>query len=140
MEFPEDLLYSESYVWVKDEGSQAVIGLTDYAQSLLKRVVYVELPKIGSKFKRGETIGVVESMKFVADIFSPITGKVMEVNWVLGNHPQFINEDPYGRGWVVKMEVEDKEELKGLLLSKMIHMGVGGWVKSKGRSRYTPHL
>ena len=94
------------------------IGLTDYAQSQLKDIVYVELPEIGSEFKKGESIGVVESVKTVADIFSPITGKVVETNLTLKDHPQFVNEDPYGKGWIVKMEIQDREELKGLLSSK----------------------
>ena len=118
MKFPEGLLYSESHEWLRDEGSQATIGLTDYAQSQLKDIVYVELPEIGSEFKKGESIGVVESVKTVADVFSPITGKVMETNLTLKDSPQFVNEDPYGKGWIVKMEMKDKGELKGLLSSK----------------------
>jgi len=118
MTFPEDLLYTESHEWVKGEGSQVAIGLTDYAQSQLKDIVYVELPEIGSQFKKGESIGVVESVKTVADVFSPITGKVVERNLTLKEHPEFINVDPYGKGWIVKMEVLEREELKGLLSSK----------------------
>jgi len=118
MEFPEGLLYSESHEWLKDEGSRATIGLTDYAQSQLKDIVYVELPEIGSEFKKGESIGVVESVKTVADIFSPITGKIVETNFSLKDSPQFVNEDPYGKGWIIRMEMKNKEELKGLLSSK----------------------
>jgi glycine cleavage system H protein len=125
MEFPENLFYSESHEWLKvgdstlrDEGNQVTIGLTDYAQSQLKDIVYVELPEIGYEFKRGESMGVVESVKTVADVYSPITGKVVETNLSLKDSPQFINEDPYGKGWIVKMEIRDKEELKGLLSSR----------------------
>jgi glycine cleavage system H protein len=118
MKFPEGLLYSDSHEWVKNEGSQATLGLTDYAQSQLKDIVYVDFPEIGSEFKKGESIGVVESVKTVADVFSPITGKVMETNLTLKDSPQFINEDPYGKGWIVKMEVKDKGELRSLLSSK----------------------
>ena len=118
MEFPENLLYTESHEWVRDEGSQATMGLTDYAQNQLKDIVYVELPEIGSEVKKGENIGVVESVKTVADVFSPITGKVVETNLTLKDSPQFINEDPYGKGWIVKMELKDKTELKGLLSPK----------------------
>jgi len=125
MKFPEDLLYTESHEWVKvgdstlrDERAHARIGLTDYAQSQLKDIVYVELPKIGSEFKKGESMGVVESVKAAADIFSPVTGKVVETNLSLKDHPEFINVDPYGKGWIIKMEVRDKKELKGLLSSK----------------------
>jgi glycine cleavage system H protein len=94
------------------------IGITDYAQSQLKDIVYVELPEIGVEVKKGESIGVVESVKTVADLFSPVTGKVVETNVALKNSPQFINEDPYGKGWIVKVEIKDKGELKGLLSSK----------------------
>ena len=118
MKFPEGLLYTESHEWVRDEGSQVTIGLTDYAQSQLKDIVYVDIPEVGSEFKRGDSIGVVESVKTVADIYSPITGKVIDANFTLKDHPQFVNEDPYGKGWLVKMEIQDREELKGLLSSK----------------------
>ena len=119
MKFPENLFYSESHEWLRDEGSKAVIGLTDYAQSQLKDIVYVELPEIGSEFKKGDSFGVVESVKTVADVFSPITGKVMETNLTLKDFPQYVNEDPYGKGWIVKMEIRDKGELKGLISSKV---------------------
>jgi glycine cleavage system H protein len=118
MKFPEDLLYTESHEWVKDEGSQVTIGLTDYAQSQLKDIVYVDMPDAGSEFKREESIGVVESVKTVADVYSPVNGKVIEANFTLKDHPQFVNEDPYGKGWLVKMEMRDREELKGLLSSE----------------------
>jgi glycine cleavage system H protein len=125
MEFPEGLLYTESHEWLKvgdstlrDEGEKVKIGLTDYAQSQLKDIVYVELPEIGSEFKKGESIGVVESVKTVTDVFSPITGKVLETNLALKDHPEFVNVDPYGKGWIIKMEAQDKEELRGLLSSQ----------------------
>ena len=118
MKFPEGLLYTESHEWVRDEGSQVTIGLTDYAQSQLKDIVYVDIPEMGSEFKRGDSIGVVESVKTVADIYTPITGKAIDANFTLKDHPQFVNEDPYGKGWLVKMEIRDREELKGLLSSK----------------------
>jgi len=125
MKFSEGLLYTESHEWVKvedstlrEEGNQVTIGLTDYAQSQLKDIVYVEIPEMGSEFKRGDSIGVVESVKTVADIYSPITGKVIDANFTLKDHPQFVNEDPYGKGWLVKMEIRDREELKELLSAK----------------------
>jgi glycine cleavage system H protein len=118
MDFPENLLYSESHEWLRDEEGRATIGLTDYAQSQLKDIVYVELPEIGSEFRKGESMGVVESVKTVADVFSPVTGKVVETNQNLKNSPQFVNEDPYGKGWMIKMEVKEKGELKELLSFK----------------------
>ena len=129
MEFPEGFLYTESHEWVKvgdstlrEEDSRVTIGLTDYAQNQLKDIVYVEFPEIGSEFKKGETIGVVESVKTVADVFSPVTGKVIEINITLRDHPQFVNEDPYGKGWLVKMEIQNREELTGLL-SPTVYQG-----------------
>jgi glycine cleavage system H protein len=118
MKFPEDLLYTESHEWVKDEGNQVTGGLTDYAQSQLKDIVYVDMPEVGSEFKKGDSLGVVESVKTVADVYSPITGRVIEGNFTLKDHPQFVNEDPYGKGWLVKMEIQDREELKELLSAR----------------------
>jgi len=118
MEFPENLLYSESHEWIRDEGNQVTIGLSDYAQSQLKDIVYVDLPEIGSEFKKGENIGVVESVKTVADIFSPVTGRIVGKNLVLKDHPEFVNIDPYGKGWLVKIELRGREELKEMLSSK----------------------
>jgi glycine cleavage system H protein len=118
MNFPETLLYAESHEWVKEEGNRVTIGITDYAQGQLKDIVYVELPEIGTEVKKEESIGVVESVKTVADLFSPVTGRVVETNVSLKDSPQFVNEDPYGKGWIVKMEMKVKGELKGLLSSK----------------------
>jgi glycine cleavage system H protein len=118
MKFPEDLLYTDTHEWVKNEGNHVTVGLTDYAQSQLKDIVYVELPELGSNFKRGESIGVVESVKTTADLFSPVSGKVTETNVTLKDSPQFVNEDPYGKGWILKMELLDKGELKRLLTSE----------------------
>jgi glycine cleavage system H protein len=118
MEFPKELLYSEDHEWVRDEGGQVTVGITDYAQSQLRDIVYVDLPETGSEYKKGESMGVVESVKTVADIFSPVTGKVIEKNLELKDHPEYINTDPYGKGWLLKMELREKEELKGLLSSE----------------------
>lgn len=117
MEFPESLFYTESHEWVREEAGRVTIGITDYAQSQLKDIVFVEFPEIGSTSKKGESFGVVESVKTVADIYSPVTGKVVETNRTLKDHPEFVNQEPYGKGWIVKMEIEKPEELKGLLSS-----------------------
>jgi glycine cleavage system H protein len=116
--FPEDLLYSDTHEWVREKGNKVTIGLTDYAQSQLGDIVFVDVPEVGSEFKKGDSIGEVESVKTVADIYSPISGKVTDINITLKDHPQFVNENPYGKGWLVKMEIQDREELKGLLTSK----------------------
>ena len=118
MEFREGLLYTESHEWVKEEGNSVTIGISDYAQSQMKDVVFVEMPEVGAEFKKGDSIGVVESVKTVADIYSPVSGKVVETNLALKDHPQFINEDPFGKGWIVKIAVRDKSELKEMLSAK----------------------
>jgi len=84
----------------------------------LKDIVYVELPEVGAEFKKGDSMGVVESVKTVADIYSPVAGKVVETNQTLRDHPQFVNEDPFGKGWIVKIAIQDKEGLKGFLSAK----------------------
>ncbi len=118
MKFPEELLYTDTHEWVKPEGNQVTIGLTDYAQNQLRDIVYVELPEIGSGFNKGESIGVVESVKTAADLFSPVSGKVAETNMTLKDSPQFINEDPYGKGWILRMDLRDEGELKKLLTAE----------------------
>jgi glycine cleavage system H protein len=123
MEFPEELLYSKDHEWVRDEGNQVTIGITDFAQSQLKDIVYVDLPETGSEFKKGESMGVVESVKTVADIFSPVTGKVVEKNLELKDHPEYVNKDPYGKGWLLKLEMKEKEELRELL-SHQAYQGI----------------
>jgi glycine cleavage system H protein len=118
MEFREGLLYTDSHEWIKEEGDTVTIGISDYAQCQMKDVVYVEMPEIGAEFKKGDSIGVVESVKTVADIYSPVSGKVLETNLALKDHPQFINEDPFGKGWIVKIALRDKGDLKGMLSAK----------------------
>ncbi len=118
MKFPEELLYVETHEWVEDDGGKVTIGLTEFAQGQLRDIVYVELPEVGSTFRKGDSLGVVESVKTAADVFSPVTGKVVETNLSLKDFPQYINEDPYGKGWIVKVELENREELKGLLSSE----------------------
>lgn len=118
MKVPEELLYTENHEWVKVEDKGVGVGITDYAQSQLRDIVYVELPEIGSAFKKGDSIGVIESVKTVADLFSPIAGNVVETNSALKDHPHFINVDPYGKGWIIKMEVSNKNELRDLLSAK----------------------
>ena len=118
MQLPEGLLYTESHEWVRNEGNQATVGITDFAQKQLKDIVFVEMPDLGTVFKKGDSMGVVESVKTVADIYAPVSGKVIETNKALKDHPQFVNEDPYGKGWILKMEIQDSGELKDFLSAK----------------------
>jgi glycine cleavage system H protein len=125
MQFPEDLLYTESHEWVRKEGGPVVtVGLTEYAQSQLKDIVFVELPQVGAEFRKGDALAVVESVKTVADVYSPLAGKVVEVNLSLKDHPQFLNEDPFGKGWIAKMALTRPEELEALLSAQVYRSGL----------------
>jgi glycine cleavage system H protein len=125
MQFPENLFYTDSHEWVrKEEGSVVTVGLTEYAQSQLKDIVFVELPQAGAEFRKGDAVGVVESVKTVADVYSPLTGKITEVNLPLKDHPQLLNEDPFGRGWILKMEPARPEEFQSLLSAQAYRSGL----------------
>jgi glycine cleavage system H protein len=115
MEFPEDLKYSKEHEWVLVEGSVATVGITDYAQDQLGDIVFVELPAVGDKVSKEDAFGVVESVKAVSDIYAPVSGKVVEVNDDLPENPEMLNEDPYGDGWIIKIEMNDPEELQDLM-------------------------
>lgn len=115
MEFPKELRYSKEHEWVRLEGSIATVGITDYAQDSLGDVVYLELPSEGASVTKDEPFGVVESVKAVSDLFSPVSGKVTEVNDALLDSPEVINEEPYGDAWMIKVEVANPEEIKELM-------------------------
>jgi glycine cleavage system H protein len=112
---PADLRYIESHEWVRLEGDVATVGITDFAQDQLTDVVFVELPKKGSKIDTTKPIGVVESVKSVSDLFSPVAGEVVEVNDTLNKTPELVNDDPYGRGWLIKVRVADTSAVSKLL-------------------------
>ena len=112
---PADLLYSKEHEWVKIEGDMATIGITDYAQHSLGDIVYVELPRVGKAIDQFGNVGVVESVKAVSDLFTPIGGEVVEVNGALENDPASVNRDPYGAGWLFKVKLKDGSEKSNLL-------------------------
>ncbi len=113
---PEELLYTDSHEWVRDEGDATVtIGITDYAQELLGDLVFVELPEIGDSLEQGGEAGVVESVKAASDIYSPVSGEVIEINEDLADAPETINEQPYDAGWIYKVKLTDAAELEALL-------------------------
>lgn len=112
---PAGLKYSKEHEWVKTEGNVATIGITDHAQHALGDIVFVELPKVGADAKFMKPIGVVESVKAASDIYSPVSGKVAAVNSELAKTPESINTDPYGAGWMVKIELSSVDELNKLL-------------------------
>ncbi len=116
MEFPEDLKYSSEHEWAAvEEGNRIRVGITDFAQDALGDVVYVDIPEEGTEVRAGETFGEVESTKSVSDVFSPVTGRVVQRNTALSETPELVNQDPYGEGWMAVIEMGDPEELNDLL-------------------------
>ena len=115
MEFPEQLRYSEEHEWVAVDGAQARVGITDFAQDSLGDVVYVELPGVGANVLAHASCAEVESTKSVSEIFSPVTGTIIEVNEALNDAPERINSDPYGSGWIFVVEMADPSEVDSLL-------------------------
>jgi glycine cleavage system H protein len=112
---PEDLLYSKDHEWVKLDGDSATIGITDYAQNALGDIVYVELPKVGATIEQFSPVGVVESVKAVSDLFTPLSGEVIAINDALENDPAAVNREPYAGGWLLKIRVANPNEAKTLL-------------------------
>ncbi len=103
MKVEKGLFYTKEHEWARIENGKATVGITDYAQHQLGDIVYVELPEIGREVKQGEKIGVIESVKAVSELFSPLSGKITEVNEALKDQPELINQEPYGRGWIIKL-------------------------------------
>jgi glycine cleavage system H protein len=112
---PEDLHYSKDHEWVRVEGDQALIGITDYAQDSLGDVVYVELPKPGDEFAINESFGSVESVKAVSEVFTPVSGNVVKINESLADEPEKVNSDPYGEGWMIRVKMANSGEVDSLL-------------------------
>ena len=118
-ENPEELKYVETHEWVREDGDRTVIvGITDYAQSALGDVVYVELPEVDSEVEMGDEVAVVESVKAASDIYAPLSGTIMEVNESLDDNPELINSDPYRDGWFFRLKLRDVEELSSLMDSE----------------------
>lgn len=115
MDYPEGLKYSREHEWVLVEGDSATIGISDFAQSELGDVVYVEVPEVGEKISKEDPFGAVESVKAVSDLYAPVSGTVVEVNDALPDTPELINEDPYGEGWIIKVTLSDPSELDELM-------------------------
>jgi glycine cleavage system H protein len=113
--YPEQLRYTKEHEWVGLEGDIATVGITDHAQQELGDIVYVELPKTGTQMEKGKTLGSVESVKAVSDVYSPVSGEVVEVNETLAETPEKINRDPHGEAWLVKIRITAPEEVAGLL-------------------------
>ncbi len=115
MEFPDDLRYTKDHEWLRLEGNDGIVGITDFAQDALGDVVFVELPAVGASLSQGQTFGVVESNKTVSDLFAPVSGRVAAVNQTLRDEPEHVNRDPYGDGWMIRIVVSRPEEVDTLL-------------------------
>lgn len=113
--YPDNLKYSKEHEWAKADGKVAVVGITHHAQDALGDIVYVELPAVGKAYTAGQEFGVVESVKSVSSLFCPVAGKVVEVNAALNDRPQLVNDDPYGEGWMIKLEMSAPADLNSLL-------------------------
>jgi len=112
---PEGLLYSKEHEWVKIDGDKATVGITDYAQDSLGDIVYVELPKVGAQIAQFASVGVVESVKAVSDLFTPVGGEVLEINAALENDPALVNREPFEGGWLFKLKLPGESQTAGLL-------------------------
>ena len=118
MNIPKELKYSSDHEWARVNGNRVTVGITDFAQSQLGDIVYVELPAVGAKTSKSASFSVVESVKAVSDIYAPVTGMVVEVNQTLTEAPEHVNKDPYGRGWIAVIEMADPADLAGMLDSE----------------------
>jgi glycine cleavage system H protein len=123
--YPEEYRYTKEHEWVKVEGDTGVVGITDHAQAELGDIVYVDLPKVGAQVERGKSLGSVESVKAVSDIYSPVSGEVIAVNEALTTAPEKLNEDPHGAAWLVKVRLSAPDEIKQLLTAQDYQTYIG---------------
>ena len=126
MEIQEDFLYTKEHEWIALEEDIATVGITDYAQSELGDIVFVELPEVGTEIRQTEPFGTIEAVKAVSDLFAPLSGEVTEVNTSLEDEPEQINSDPYGNGWMIKIKIHDESELDSLLSAGQYKDLIGG--------------
>ena len=115
MNFPKDIRYTSEHEWIRVEGDEAYVGITDYAQSELGEIVFVDVPTEGETVGQGEVFGSIEAVKTVSDLNMPVTGEVLEINGALDAQPELVNNDPYGEGWIIRISVKDPAELDKLM-------------------------
>jgi glycine cleavage system H protein len=113
--YPDDFRYSKDHEWLRVEGGKGTVGITEFAQKQLGDVVYVELPQPGAVLEFHQSLGVIESVKAVSDIYSPLSGEVVEINEELNESPELVNEDPHGKGWIVRIKIKDESEVEKLM-------------------------
>jgi len=123
--YPDNLRYTKDHEWIRVEGDTATVGITDHAQEELGDIVYVDLPKVGAKLEQSKSLGSVESVKAVSDIYSPASGEVTEVNAALADAPEKLNEEPYGAGWLVKIKLADPQQVSSLMTASEYQTYVG---------------
>lgn len=126
MNLPEELKYTKDHEWIRIEGEEAYVGITDFAQGELGDIVYVEIETVGEEIEQGEIFGTVEAVKTVSDLFMPLSGKVLEVNPDLDAAPEAVNEDPYGKGWMIKISINNMADVDSLLDAKAYQEVIGG--------------
>jgi len=115
MNFPENLRYTSEHEWIRVEGDEAYVGITDYAQSELGEIVFIDVPTLGETVGQGEVFGSIEAVKTVSDLNMPVSGEVLEINGALDAQPELVNNDPYGEGWIIRISVKDAAELDNLM-------------------------
>ena len=115
MNFPADIRYTSEHEWIRVDGDEAYVGITDYAQSELGEIVFVDVPTLGETVGQGEVFGSIEAVKTVSDLNMPVTGEVLEINGALDAQPELVNNDPYGEGWIIRISVKDAAELDKLM-------------------------
>ncbi len=125
MNFPAELKYTKDHEWIRVEGSQAVIGITEFAQHELGDIVYVDINTVGEEIKKEDVFGTVEAVKTVSDLFMPVNGRIAEFNKKLDTNPELVNSDPYGEGWMVKVDLSEAGDLDGLLSAEQYREQVG---------------
>lgn len=118
MNFPDNLRYTSEHEWIRVEGDEAFVGITDYAQSELGEIVFIDVPTVGETVGQGEVFGSVEAVKTVSDLNMPVTGEVLELNDELDAAPELVNNDPYGKGWIIRIAIKDAAELDSLMDAK----------------------
>jgi glycine cleavage system H protein len=125
MNFPENVKYSRDHEWIRVEGQEAYVGITDFAQNELGEIVYVDIPTVGETLESGEIFGSIEAVKTVSDLLMPASGKVLEMNAELDDSPELVNKDPYGKGWIIKISIQKPEELDNLLTADQYKSFIG---------------
>ncbi len=115
MNYPTNIKYTSEHEWIRIEGDEAYVGITDYAQDQLGDIVFIDIPSVGETLEQGEVFGTIEVVKTVSDLFLPVAGEVLEQNEALTDNPELVNQDPYGEGWLIKIKPNDVADVEGLL-------------------------